>query len=139
MNFEESLKKGYVKKIPVDKFRAKNLTQSAEQAIETAKTINLDENSAKTVLRELYEGLREFCEAAGYLKGYKFLSHEVITYFIEDISRDKKTSEKFDRYRKIRNGISYYGENVEIETVKSALEEIPELIKKLKLFFNGLC
>ena len=127
------MKKSYAKKIPVDKFRAKNLTQSAEQAIETAKTINLDENSAKTVLRELYEGLREFCEAAGgYLKGYKFLSHEVITYFIGDILGDKKTSEKFDRYRKIRNGISYYGENVEIETVKSALKEIPELIKKLK-------
>ena len=53
MNFEESLKKGYAKKIPVDKFRAKNLTQSAEQAIETAKTINLDDFSEQFHLREI--------------------------------------------------------------------------------------
>ena len=135
MNFEEGLNQGYVKKAPIDKFRAKNLIKSAEQAIETAKKIHLGENSAKTILRELYEGLREYCEAVGHLKGYKFLSHEIITYFIEDILKNKKMAGEFDRYRKIRNGINYYGENVEIETVIKAIKEIPELIKELKKYF----
>ena len=136
MKFEESLKQNYAKKVPIDKFRAKNLIKSAEQAIETAKSIFLNENSAKTILRELYEGFREYCEALGYAKGYKFLSHEIITYFIEDILKDNIISGKFDRYRKIRNGINYYGKNVDIETVKEALKEIPELIKELQKFRN---
>jgi len=132
MNFEESLKQGHVKKIPIDKFRAKNLIKSSEQAIETAKKILLNENSAKTILRELYEGLRECCESIGYIKGYKFLSHEVITYFIEDTLKNEKIAKRFDRYRKIRNGINYYGENVDVETVKGAIKEIPELVKELR-------
>ena len=135
MNFEENLKQGYAKKVTINKLRAENLIKSAEQAIKTAKTIPLDENSAKTILRELYEGLRECSEAIGYVKGYKFLSHETITNFIEDILKNKRVAEKFDRYRKIRNGINYYGENVEIETVSDAVKEIPELIKELKKYF----
>ena len=130
MNFEKDLKQGYARKVPINKLRAENLVSSAEQAIKTAKAIHLDENSAKTILRELYEGLREYFEAIGYLNGYKFLSHEVITSFIEDILKNKRIADKFDRYRKIRNGINYYGENVEVETVSSAIKEIPELIKE---------
>ena len=136
MNFEESLILGYVKKLPVDKFRAESLIKSAEQAVETAKSILLDENSAKTILRELYEGFREHFEAIGYLKGFKFFSHEVITCFIEEILKDKIIAGKFDRYRKIRNGINYYGKNVDLETVREALKEIPKLIKELQKFRN---
>lgn len=135
MNFEEDLKFGYAKKVPIDKLRVDNLIRSSEQAIKTAKTIFLNENSAKTILRELYEGLREFCEAIGYMKGYKFLSHEAITNFISNILKDEETAMKFDRYRKIRNGINYYGKSIETETVKYALKEIPELIKELKKYF----
>ncbi|MBI2140572.1 hypothetical protein HYU14_06630 [Candidatus Woesearchaeota archaeon] len=41
---------------------------------------------------------------------------------------------KFDRYRKLRNGINYYGENIEIETVKEAVINIPQLVKELEKY-----
>jgi hypothetical protein len=47
-------------------------------------------------LRELYEGMREYCEAIGYLRGYKFQDHESITYFLRDILKEQSISMKFE-------------------------------------------
>ena len=134
MNFENSLIEGKVKKVTPNNIRASSLFKSSIQAIETAKAIQLNSNTLKSILRELYEGLREYCEAVGYLHGYKFLDHESIGYFLRDILKEQSLSMKFDRYRKLRNGINYYGEDVDIETVKEAIIEIPELIKELGKF-----
>jgi len=136
MNFEESLNQGCAKNVLINSIRAKSLFESSKQAIETAKLIPLSENTAKTVLRESYEGLRQLCEAIGYLYGYKFLSHEVITYFLSDILNEKTISNKFDRYRKLRNGINYYGNSIELETVSDALKEISRIVSELKKYFK---
>ena len=134
MNFENSLANGKAKKIVPNEIRASSIFKSSMQAIETAKTIKLSQNTLKSVLRELYEGLREYCEAIGYLQGYKFLDHESIGYFLRDILKEQSAYMKFDRYRRLRNGINYYGEDVDIETVKEAIAEIPEIIKELGKF-----
>ena len=134
MNFENSLVNGKAKKVVPNKIRASSIFKSSIQAIETAKTIQLNQNTLKSILRELYEGLREYCEAIGYLRGYKFLDHESIGYFLRDILKEQSASMKFDRYRRLRNGINYYGEDIDIETVKEAIKEIPGLIKELEKF-----
>lgn len=134
MNFENSIINGKAKKIMPNKIRASSIFNSSIQAIETAKMIELKQNTLKSILRELYEGLREYCEAIGYLRGYKFLDHESIGYFLRDILKEQSMSVKFDRYRRLRNGINYYGEDVDIETVKEAVIEIPKLIKGLEKF-----
>lgn len=131
MSFENSLIEGKAKKVAPNRIRAFSLFKSSIQAIETAKVIRLNPGSSKSVLRELYEGLREYCEAIGYLKGYKFQDHESITYFLKDVLKEHSISAKFDRYRKLRNGINYYGEDIDIATVKEASEEIPAIIKEL--------
>ncbi len=132
MSFKESLIIGKVKRVITNKIRASSLFDSSIQAIETAKTIPLNTRTSKSILRELYEGLREYCEAIGYLNGYKFLDHESITYFLKEILQENTLSIKFDRYRKLRNGINYYGESINIETVKESLIEIPKIIEGLK-------
>jgi len=134
MNFENSLVNGKAKKVMLNKIRASSLLKSSIQAIETAGIIPLNQNSLKSILRELYEGMREYCEAIGYLRGYKFLDHESIGYFLRDILKEQSIFMKFDRYRKLRNGINYYGEDIDIETVKEAIIEISKLIKELEKF-----
>ena len=134
MNFENSLNDGKAKKVMPASIRASSLFKSSIQAIETAKAIQLNPNTLKSVLRELYEGLREYCEAIGYLRGYKFLDHESVGYFLRDILKEQSVSMKFDRYRRLRNGINYYGEDINIETVKEAVIEIPEIVKKLEKY-----
>ncbi|MBU0457812.1 MAG: hypothetical protein ABH824_07635 [Nanoarchaeota archaeon] len=132
MDFEYCLMKGKSKKVTPSKIRASSLFKSSTQAIETAKIIPLNISSAKTILRELYEGLREYCEAIGYLNGYKFLDHESIGFFLRDFLKEESVYKKFDRHRKLRNGINYYGDDIEVETVKEAISEIPKLIKELE-------
>ena len=94
MNFENSLIEGKAKKVMPNKIRALSLLKSSIQAIDTAKIIQLNPAALKTILRELYEGLREYCEAIGYLNGYKFLDHESITYFLRDILKEQPISVK---------------------------------------------
>lgn len=122
------------KQIPKDTIRAKSLIKASSQAIETANNIELKESTSKTILRELYEGLREYCEAIGYLKGYKFSDHISITCFLEEKLNEKKLAKLFDRYRKLRNGINYYGKEINLETVKNAKKEIPSIIQALNKF-----
>ena len=59
MNFENSLIERKVKKVVSNKIRAFSLFKSSIQAIETARVIPLNANTLKSILRELYEGLRE--------------------------------------------------------------------------------
>lgn len=131
MRFEESIKSGFAKETKKDIIRAKSLIKSSKEAIETANNITLDEKSLKSVFRESYEGFRQYCEAVGYIKGYKFLSHEAISYFLKDKLNEDKISYIFNRYRKLRDGINYYGESVTKETVLEALQTIPKAIKEL--------
>ena len=134
MNFENSLIEGKAKEVMPNRIRALSLFSSSIQAIETVEVIPLSSTTSKSILRELYEGLREYCEGIGYLRGYKVLDHESIGYFLRDVLNEHSIYFKFDRYRKLRNGINYYGEDMDIETVKEALEEIPKIIKFLKKY-----
>jgi len=134
MNFQNSINEGYIKLIPKDRIRTKGLIKSSEQTINFAKSLPINEFSKKTILRELYEGLRQYLEAIGYTKGYKFLSHKSITYFIKEILNKEKVAEIFDKYRKLRNGINYYGEDISTETVKKALKEISFSIENISKF-----
>ncbi|MEK6901192.1 MAG: hypothetical protein AABX37_02520 [Nanoarchaeota archaeon] len=132
MRWKSSLEQGYVKQIPPDTIRAKSLLHSSGQAISSALKIKVETDTLKTIIRELYEGLRQCCEAIGYQKGYKFSSHEAITYFLEEVLREESIASRFDRYRKIRNGINYYGDDISPETVWEAKNEVPTLIERLK-------
>ena len=136
MRFQQSVSEGYVIIIPPDNIKAKSLQKSAQQAIAAAQKMPFEADTLKSMMRESYEGLRQYCEAIGYQRGYKFRSHEVITLFLGEILNDKKIAFKFDRYRKIRNGINYYGDDVSPQTVKDALVDIPSLIKDLQKYMK---
>lgn len=132
MSFEESLNLGYVKKIRQDNNRSKNLYLSSKEALKTALEIELKNHTSKTILRELYEGLRELCEAIGYNKGFKFSSHESISYFLIDFLKQEHLGKKFNKYRRLRNDINYYGQNIDKETVLKAKTEIPLICEELE-------
>ena len=128
MNFQQSIEQGTIKKVFKDILRSQNLFSASSKTLITALKTNFEPNAFQSIVRELYEALRQYCEALGYLHGYKFGTHEAITTFLEEMLYEKNIALSFDRYRKLRNGINYYGDDVAPETVKEALKEIPELI-----------
>ena len=85
-------------------------------------------------IRELYEGLREYCEAIGYLRGYKFLDHISIGFFLKDILGEDSIYKKFDRYRILRNKVNYYGSDIGVETVREAIVEVEKIVKNLEKY-----
>ena len=132
MLFEKSLREGYAKRIAKDELRAKSLMKTAEDALRSVKDLPLQPYNYNTILRELYEALRQYCEALGYLQGYKFSSHESITYFLKEIVRDDHLSLRFDQYRKLRNDLNYYGRAISQETIQKALIEVPRMIDTVR-------
>ena len=136
MTFQRMIEQGFASRIQINKIRAKSLVIASKEAIQTAKEMPLKDDKLKSIIRELYEGLRQFCEAIGYTKGFKFNNHEVVADFLKDELKEPSIALKFDKYRRIRNGVNYYGDAIPTESVKEALKEIPTMIKSLEKHYS---
>jgi len=116
MKFEDFIGKGQVRKASKDISLAKSLVKTAYTDLEFLNTVPLNENSARKVMGNYYDVLRFLKE-----KG------EVII------------AEKFDRFRKLRNKINYYGKDISIEEAKENSDEIKKIINVLKLkYLEGI-
>ena len=138
MNFEELIKRNVVRKATSDAELAKSLIAESDKILLVIKELTPNETNATMLMREAYEAYRQICEAIAVYNGYKIYSHEAITSFIAEILNEKEVADSFDRYRKIRNSINYYGAPISVEEVQKALLEIPKFIGifKKKYLFN---
>ena len=131
MNFQDFIKQGKVVIGEKDTQKAKALVKMSENNLLVSNSVELSESSASTVFSILYESLRELIEAICLLEGYKVYSHEAFTAYLENIG-EESIAAKFDRYRKLRNGINYYGKPVSINVTLEAKKEIAKLSKTLR-------
>ena len=131
MIFESFIKSGKVIKGEKDFDKSKALIKMSDNSLMTASKIQINETSAAIVLTVTYESMRELLEAMCLREGYKVYSHEAYTAFLKNIN-DHELAEKFDRFRKLRNGVNYYGDSVSETLAKSTINEITELNKKIK-------
>lgn len=131
MRFEDFIKKGQVRKSSKDMQLVKSLIETSEIDMKFLNGLKIDDISARKILSNYYDVLRSILEAIAILEGYKVYSHEAFTYFLKE-KNEEALANKFDRFRKIRNKVNYYGKSVSIEEVEEYKEEIIELIEKLK-------
>ncbi|MAG47468.1 hypothetical protein CL617_02585 [archaeon] len=131
MNFKNFIEKGQVRKASKDIQLAKSLIDTADSDLIFFKKIEINKISARKVMTNYYDILRSILEATAALEGYKIYSHEAFTYFLIE-KNETLISQKFDRFRKIRNGINYYGKNISPEETKENIVEIVKLINVLK-------
>ena len=131
MKFDDFIKRNQVKKGSKDISLAKSLVITAQQDSTFFKKLEVNENSARKIMSNYYDILRSILEAISALDGYKIYSHEAFTYFLQEKGEDN-FARKFDRFRKIRNKINYYGENISAEETKENVTEILNIIKELK-------
>lgn len=132
MNLANAMANGLIKKVKPDNSRAKGLLLASSSTMRVAMKIPIDDSSAGVVLRELYEGMRQFCEALGYQYGYKFESHDAIIPFLREVLKEEHTASILDRYRRARNSLNYYGDPISVETAREAANDIPAQIKTLE-------
>ena len=136
MIFETFIRQGIVRRASIDKLLAKSLFQNSKKDLEFLDSLKINEKSSRKLMTNYYDVLRSILEAISAIKGYKIYSHEAFTYFLKENGEDL-LSIKFDRFRKIRNSINYYGKDISKEETKENIKEIKKIIKLLTKKYLG--
>ncbi len=131
MDWKECKDKGFTKKITSDKYLINSLIKASKKRFESSKRLELDKTTSSSKISLIYESIRELLEALAIKKGFKIYNHECFSSFLDEICHDKILSEEFNRFRKIRNQINYYGKDVPIK-------EAEEIIRNLISFQNKI-
>jgi len=130
MKLEDFIKEGTVRISSKNKNLAESLVKNAKRDLKFLNNLKINEDSSRKIMTNYYDVLRSILEAISAIDGYKIYSHEAFTYFLKN-KGEEALSIKFDRLRKIRNSINYYGENISTEETKENVDEIKKIIKYL--------
>jgi len=131
MNIEDFIKEGKVRVVEKNESLIKSLVKTADEDYRFFNGMKIDDISARKLVSNFYDILRALLEAFALSKGYKIYSHEAFTYFLKEIQEDL-LAKKFDRFRRIRNDINYYGKDVSIIEAEDNINEIKLLIKTIR-------
>ena len=136
MSMNEFIEKGQVKRASRDISLAKALLSTAESDLKFLQNLPISTESARKIMSNYYDVLRSILEAISAIDGYKIYSHEAFTYFLKE-KGEERIAQKFDRFRKIRNKINYYGKNITPEEADENTREIILLVNELKKKYLG--
>lgn len=132
MEFSDFIGQGKVKKGQGDKHLAASIIKMSEQDLKFIDSIPVNSLSARKLVCNYYDVLRSVIEAISALDGFKVYSHEAYTYYLRELKNEERLSYQFDRLRKIRNGLEYYGMGISAEEAASNIKEIKSMVKALK-------
>jgi len=130
MKIEDYIKKNIVRKGSPDKMLALSLLKQTNQDKLFFDSLKITEISARKVASNYYDMLRSVLEAMASLDGYKIYNHEAFSSYLEE-KGEKENSILFDRLRKIRNNINYYGSKLTIDEAKDMIENSKYLMNYL--------
>lgn len=128
MDWKECIQKRIAKDVKQDKNLIQSLITIAEAKIRSADVLPAEHHIGKITL--LYDALREILESIALENGFKIYNHECYSAFLKEILKLSTEADKFDKLRKTRNAINYYGKQVEKEEAKTIIQELKETIKK---------
>ena len=130
MDWRECIQQRIVKNVKKDKNLITSTREIAEIKIQSADVLPEIYYIAKISL--LYDALREYLESIALDSGYKIYNHECYSAFLKEILNLSNEAEQFDKLRKIRNGINYYGRKVREEEAEQIISDLQSLINRLK-------
>ena len=131
MNWGECKLKKLAKEVEADRALISSLIKQSKKKIITDKFSPLNEDTISMKFCNSYDSLREILEASALQRGFKIYNHECFVGFIREILRLEKESFDFDRFRKIRNSINYYGQDISVVDGKKLINEIKFLREKI--------
>jgi len=133
---KEYLDRGSLRKASPDKATARSIISSAQTNAQVALGIELSENSATLVFRELYESIKELGDARWRILGYSPEKHEPSMEILKEYDvKDKVKLNALDRIRAIRHDANYRGFRVSVSQAKEIIDfwngPGKEILKKL--------
>ena len=141
--FKEYLKIGIVKKIKVDFIRAKSLIINSERKInslnEKLKKIGFRDDNANEYLENCYDSIMLLIRAKLFLEGYNSSgvnAHEAEVSYLRNIGFNEDEVQFVNQMRFFRNGMLYYGTQLDKEYAEKVINFTKKLYIKLKNIVN---
>lgn len=132
--FEYYLNSKDVRKIGKNIVLAKSLINDIKIRLKENWNEN-EQEKPKTIFENIYDALRDFCDALLAKDGFKSYSHEASISYLSKYNFSVAEISELDRFRFIRNGSKYYGRLINLEDVKNIKEfylKIKDKINKIR-------
>lgn len=116
-------KSGILRPRQIDSERIKSMIKSAETNAKVAKNIQLNEDSATVIFREIYESIRQLGDAKWWLIGYEPSNHEISMDILKEMDIPGKVKLNFlSRFKAIRHDANYKGFQVSVSQAKEIID-----------------
>ncbi len=134
MDWNECKINNWVKEVKAGQELIDSLKIQSNKKFQTAERIITDDISASTKFCDYYDSLRIILEAIALKKGFKIYNHDCLGGFLKEILKLEKEAEEFDKFRIIRNGINYYGQDLSPENANMLIQNLIQLKKEVEGF-----
>ncbi len=132
MDIDDCKEKGMIKTIRRDDNLVSSLIDSSENKMKSQNLLELTDITSGSKVSLAYDSLRELLEALAIKNGYKIYNHECYSSFLKEMLNESYVGEEFDKVRKVRNAVNYYGKGITIKEAKSVIEKIKSLYDEVK-------
>ncbi|MAG77871.1 hypothetical protein CL616_00740 [archaeon] len=131
MDMNTCTKNKLVKNVRPDINKLQALLKSADKKIKACDILPDELGEPKITL--IYDGIRIILEYLALKQGYKIYNHKCYTAFLKEIMKKSRLGDEFDKFRRIRNDINYYGKEVNKEDAKELVLQMKKFLKQIKL------
>jgi len=135
LNWDECVKENDVLASLPDIGRAKSLVETANARVKLIREIN--EKNCNFVFEDYYTSILELLQAITFLKGFKVKNHVCLGFFLRDVLNKETLFRIFDDLRYKRNMLVYYGNRMDYEVCKEAIQKCKKLLKELKILIKN--
>lgn len=135
MSWKRCLKEFDARKITVDKQRAKSLILVAKNRKNFINSIPKKDENLMFIFESYYTLLIEIIHALAYKKGYDIKNHVCLGYFLKKYYNFVDNHDLFQKFRKNRNNLIYYGVIFETQILEKNIFEIQDYIKKVEKLY----
>lgn len=102
---------------------ARACVESAKRVAGFTITMEVSEETATIIFREMYESIRQLGDALWLLEGYEAQTHDATIALLKELEIPHNAKLHFlDRYKKIRHDANYRGISVSAEQAKEIIE-----------------
>ena len=133
-NWDDCIANNSAKIVSLDLKRAESLIETAKERINLIKEIN--EKNCNFIFEDYYTSLVELLQAENFKKGFNVLNHICLGYYLRDVIKREDLYRIFDDLRYKRNSLTYYGNRMDYETAKQAIEKCKKIIKEITKINN---
>lgn len=138
MNWNEC-EKDFIRKVEVDKERAKSLIKKAWQRLERARKTEVSLNNISFVVEDYYEVIKELLIVYLLKNGLRSKNHQcLISYFYKNNPQYEREAYLIAQMSFFRNRLEYYGEDTPLAFYQQNREEFEGIIKIIKNLLDDL-